>query len=1436
MRAFPGSRRSRLPTFIPALAAAVLCGATPVLGQSVRVAANGVGSTAWVHESWTTKDGLPVNAINWIMQSRDGYIWAATFDGLVRFDGVRFTTFNSANTDGLPSNRITSLYEARNGDLWLETEQSHLVRLHAGRAVVFDSTRGLPPAFSYQFAEDVRGQVWIATADGVYRVNGDRVVRDASSPRAPVVALVGRRDSSVWVAFAPDRASGDPVTLVRRAVDGRVTRILLPGAPAGTAVRHLHENEAGVLWVFTDKGVWTGRQGLRPIPSVNALDVMHVIDGPGGRGVLVHAMEGVYRGSGDSLLLIDARAGRRPQRRRLWTVGGASWYAVGRDVLREGELVYRIPEDEGAGGTGEFWITVGASDREGSIWFGTNTGGLHRIKPALFRTYGAREGVVLPNVYPTLVDTRGRVWAGMWGRGLVIIDEARGQTLVHDAPAVGQYPFALMQDGDRMLVGATGLASCTLDTIRCTKVPVPPPGTGPILALHRDARGLWVGTASGVILDDGERWRHFTAADGAPVSPVRGFLRTRDGALWMATNGSGLARFADGRFTRVARPEGLPSDLVRALYEDADGILWVGTEGRGLARVDPRGWRGPGAPAEARRIVRIGAREGLLDDVIHQILDDEFGRLWMSTNRGIFWVSRAELEAFARGAVTRVYATAYSERDGLLNREANGGMQPAGDRGPDGRLWFPTQNGVAVVDPRLVRADRAPPPVVVEQVSTTDTTIFPTGAEVTLAPMQRDVQIAYTALTFLEPGNVRFRYRLDKFDADWVNVGARRTAFYTKLPPGRYTFRVQGTNATGEWPDSSATLLLHVSPRWWETRSFRLLLVAVLVGVLAFAMRRRVRTLRTRTAQLEQVVAERTASLSEREQELARQNALLEAQATKLQELDSAKTRFFANVSHELRTPLTLTIGPLEDLRTRSNRDPQEVRWIDIALRNSRRLLRLVNQILDVAKLEAGQMQLRSRPLDLAAFVRGIVGTFGSVAERKRIALSLDAPVALRGTFDGDAVEKILSNLLSNAVKFTPDGGTVRVLLREEGTATRTVRLQVVDSGPGIPPVQLEHVFERFYRVDEASTGTQAGTGIGLALVKELVELHGGVIGVESDPRGTMFTVDLPYTPVSEAPAPDPVEGPITGQVRLTPPYPEEAVDESPDVHADVPTMLVVDDSDDLRLYVRDHFASQFRVLEARDGAEGLAVARRELPDVVVSDVMMPGVDGFSLVRALRASPETEFLAIILLTAQAEDEKKFTGLASGADEYLVKPFDMRELELRVRNLITARRRLRERFADRFVERATVSPVVAVEEDATDIAATEAADRSGSPVDEAPLSSVDRAFAERVRTAIAERLSNPDFGVAELAEAVAQDRSHLFRRVKQVFGVSPSLLMRRMRLEAAEELLASGRDNVADVAYAVGFNSVSYFCQCFQQQYGDTPAAYRGKIAGKSALP
>ena len=562
------------------------------------------------------------------------------------------------------------------------------------------------------------------------------------------------------------------------------------------------------------------------------------------------------------------------------------------------------------------------------------------------------------------------------------------------------------------------------------------------------------------------------------------------------------------------------------------------------------------------------------------------------------------------------------------------------------------------------------------------------------------------------------------------------------------------------------------------------------IGTLAGGFNRMTASLREHTENLEGLVAERTA-------ELAR--------------LDAEKSRLFANVSHEFRTPLTLTIGPLEDLRDGLHGPlaPEARRSVALAVRNARRLLGLVNQLLDVARLDAHAVELAPRREDLGEAARRGAEAFYPLAERLGVALVVEAPgAAVPVDLDGEAFGKVVSNLLSNAFKFTPRGGEVRVEAREAGGEAV---LSVADTGPGIAPEALGRVFDRFYHAAESARAP--GTGIGLSLARELVRLHGGTIRAESGSGvGSRFVVTLP---LASGPAPEPTVSP--GGCRppgdggpaghgaspwATPPAAQaEAPPEAAPPEDDVTTVLVVDDHPGIRAYVRRHLGAArggrapYRIAEARDGAEGLEHARARLPDLVVTDVMMPRVDGVELCRALKADPATDFIPVLMLTAAAGEEATLAGLGAGADDYVTKPFNVRELAARVDNLIDGRRALRDRLA--------------------------AAPLAEPPVP-AGLDADGAAFVRSVHEAVEAGLSDEDFGVDALAETVGVSRSVLYRRFRSL-GETPNAFLRNARLARARGLLRQGAGGVGEIAYAVGFKSVAHFSRSFREAYGVPPS-------------
>lgn len=722
----------------------------------------------------------------------------------------------------------------------------------------------------------------------------------------------------------------------------------------------------------------------------------------------------------------------------------------------------------------------------------------------------------------------------------------------------------------------------------------------------------------------------------------------------------------------------------------------------------------------------------------------------------------------------------------------------------------------------------------------------------------------YAALSFENTTENRFQYFLEGFEENWSDWIKETFKDYTNLPEGQYRFRVRARNVYGQ-QSREAIYALEILPPWyrvwWAYWLYAFFAAAALVAVI----KGRVRYLEKRTRELETTVAARTAEVVAQKQHIEKQKEQLETQAEKLRELDRMKSHFFANISHEFRTPLTLILGPAEQIEEKAA-SAETKEKIGVIKRNAQRLLRLINQLLDLSRLESGKMRLRAAPGDVVPFLKGLVMSFASLAERKRITLQfLAQEKTLELYFDQDKLEKIFANLLSNAFKFTPEGGGVEVAVavgsssdssQLSATAPATATVTVSDTGIGIPSDHLPYVFDRFYQATAGSAGgvfsshtrehaapldrndptwrasfdesypTGQGTGIGLALAKELVELHRGAISVASaEGQGTTFTVRLPLGKDHLSP-----EEIIATAVMAMPVHDGgELLDEDTPVSSDQysvvsdqnandlrPTIqpsidpriqdqeliLIVEDHADLRRYIREHLQAEYRVLEAANGVEGLERAFEAIPDLVISDVMMPKMNGYEMCARLKTDARTSHIPVILLTAKAGAEDKIEGLETGADDYLNKPFEARELLARAKNLIAQRRKLRERFSP--AKGGVIKP--------TEVSAT----------------SIDQAFLQRVAGAIEVHFGEEEFSVEALAEEVHMSASQLNRKLKALIDQPAGELLRSMRLQRAADLLAQNAGSIAEIAYQVGFSDQAHFTRSFKKQFGVSPKDYRRK--------
>jgi signal transduction histidine kinase/DNA-binding response OmpR family regulator len=828
------------------------------------------------------------------------------------------------------------------------------------------------------------------------------------------------------------------------------------------------------------------------------------------------------------------------------------------------------------------------------------------------------------------------------------------------------------------------------------------------------------------------------------------------GYIWIATSNHGLLQYeGTKRINQFAGPltKGImPKTLTEICPDPVDkNRFWIGSRGGGLILWDVK--------KGLQRIYTV--EDELPNNTIYCILPDKAGKIWCSTNKGIFRFDAATGQVHA-----------FEKTDGLPGNEFNRAHKFAF---PDGRLAFGGLDGYTIFNPADFNFNnkKAAVPVLLtglqvnnqpqDNNNTNSLIKEPLGSLsfIELPYNKNNLRFEFAALLFNQQQKTKYRYQLKGADEDWIENGTLNVASYAALRPGNYTFRMNATGINGLWSDTIKEIGIVIHPPFWATWWARLIYVFMAIGLIRWYFIFRERQLKT-----------------------AQNLAFEKREALRLREVDELKDRFFSNITHEFRTPLTLIITPLEKLQQDTSLSAAAISTVKTAQRNSKQLLRLINEFLDFSKLNDGQLKLKLSTGELDLFTADCVHLFEASAKEKNIDLQFST-LGIAGfyLFDEDKWEKIVSNLLSNALKFTPPNGTVSVSL--SSLTNDIVQLEVKDSGPGIPADQHEKIFTRFYQVDDSAVRNYGGTGIGLSLVKELTELMQGKIELESKPgEHTSFLVSIPLKKLN-ANEILPVTSTSIIEKQMV------AIDEK-----NLPLLLVVEDNDELRSFLVEAMRHHYRVIEAADGLKAWDIILEELPDIVISDVMMPGQDGFDLCKICKADQRTAHIGFILLTSKAAHDARLKGLGTGADDYITKPFNLQELELRTANLLLLQQKQRVWLQAQLV---TNAPDVAIP-------------------------AVTDPFLLQLYQEMDSKLDDAELGVDYLSRTMAMSRSTLNRKLKSLLDISTNDLIRQYRLQKAAGLISSGLD-ISTAAYQVGFSSPSYFSQCFKEKYGLTPSDY-----------
>lgn len=1331
-----------------------------------------------------TYTGLSHNQVNTILKDQDGFVWFGTMSGLNRYDGYSCRVFrkNYIDSSSLLDNNILSIFELPNRKLWVltmggpciynsSTEKfdvdyySYLQSLGLPSGTIANIVKGNNGRYWFLYdnldlylylgaekkirpfrkkedfndpgkitsiKETKNGKLWLVYQNGLlqeYDIHSNKIIfsstafQNLNKGNGPYNLFIDN-DGDIWL-----WALNNGVFLFQPH-DNSVKQFSENSFPSklnANLVSQIVQDNKGLIWVATDHG------GVTLIDKNNNFSTSYLLNDPKNpRSLGQNSITSMYKDDNGIIWLGTYKQG----------VSYSNSNIVLFPLYRHQESnVKSLPYDD---------VNRFAEDRSGNIWIGTNGGGLIFFDRKLktFKQYQHdphNKNSLSNNVIVSLcIDHENVLWIGTYFGGLNSFD---GRQFTHYRHSDSD-PSSLANDN--------------------------------VWEIFEDReRNLWIGTLGGGLdLFDRatNRFKHKPykgdVQDTLPFNYVSAILQDKKGNLWVGTSG-GIAVFEKDKTSQVfyqhsAIKNDLSNNSVICLFEDSKGRIWAGTrEGLNLFNV------------QSKRFQSFTTSDGLPDNMILNILEDNHQTLWLSTPNGLCNVIPKQDKA---GLVFSVIS--YDETNNLQNREFN---DNAALRTRAGELIFGGPSGFNIIDPSTIQQPVYRPKIVFTGLQILNNTVEPGELinnrvllqqslsqlqSIDLKYKENVFSVEFASLDFGNSARNKYAYMLEGFNADWLYVdGTQRRVTYTNLNPGYYTLKVKVLSGDGLWSDIKA-LQINIEPPFWRTPVAYI--IYALIGAGLFLLARRI-----------------TLDRIDMRYEVRQQRR----EAERAHALEQLKTKFFTNVSHEFRTPLSLIIAPLDRIIKQAT-DEEQKKQLNLVQRNAKRLLNLVNQLLDFRKMEVQEIKLHPSIGDIIRFSKDISHSFMDIAEKKGIQFSFSANIdSLEIYFDKDKMEKILFNLLSNALKYTQDNGMVSIHLlynppvKEEGDGT--LAIEVKDTGIGIPADKHDKIFERFFQTDMPAGMVNQGTGIGLAITKEFVKLHSGIITVKSEPeKGTCFTVLLPARKIGE---------PLT---RITthsilPEETEQVILEESQKSGKTKTILIVEDNEDLRFYLKDNLKAQYHVEEAVNGKEGWEKIKLLDPDLVVSDIMMPLMDGVELARKIKTETLTAHIPVILLTAMGSEEKQLEGLKVGVNDYITKPFTFEILASRIRNLLAQQMLLQKRFR------------MQIEVNPSEITVT----------------SVDEKFLQQALELVEKHMDNPEFSVEDFSRDMFMNRVTLYRKIHSLTGKSPLEFIRSIRLKRAARLLDKSGMSVAEIAYEVGFNNPKIFTKFFKEEFKVTPSQY-----------
>ncbi len=1367
-------------------------------------------------ERINTDNGLSKDNVYAITQDCRGFLWFGTDYGLNRYDGYDFKWYfhDKEDTSSLANNYVNALLLDRAGNLWVGTNGFlhlyHPERDNFQRIPLFDKKKEYQGIQYGVLFEDRDSNIWVGDFDrGLFRylVRKKKMVDYTEKvANLGIGTIMQTKDGRVWVGTDMGRIfSIEPET---GRVDEYANPLIDPEELHDDFVWFIEEREDGKLLIGSSKGLFEFDRHTARVSR--------------------HALGGFRERSFNFTCYYR-------------DTSGTEWFGTsGQGLLVSGEktlLLERKPNNMMSLSNNEVHDIF--CDRSGVYWIATMSG-ISKLDPALFFfTYYQNDpndpqSLHFNNVSSFCEDDQQRIWIGTQGGGVDV--------------------FIPSQEKFYPLEKITGPLPAAMDKV--------------IYDLHASRNGnIWIATMNALDRFDCKKRRfyHYGYLKYNPDYLSRKDDYTMDGKailsidedpagnVWLGTYGGGVTRITLGgkngkpEFTNFKHdpqdPHSLSNNYVRKIFVDRFGIVWIGTLGSGLDRYDPQ----TGTFSHYQH--KEEDSTSLSNNFVTEIYEDHFGNLWVGTYLGLNKFDREHERFFLyminKNEMYRMISEIYLDRNSnlwittdngfyrynLRTKRVNKYSIANGLQGnnfninalfaaSDGRVYIGGRNGFNVFRPADLSLNTYAPPVEITEILIDNKPVrFGYGKDgiilyidgqqspgIRLTYRNKVISFKFAALSYTLNKQYQYAYKMQGLNDNWVYTNSSlRIASFTNLYPGTYTFRVKAANNDGVWNKKGTSVTVQMAVPYWKTWWALMLYILAILGIFYLIMR----FILVKKKLEDELYTERV----ERE---------------KIMEVNRMKIEFFSNVSHEFRTPLTLILSPIESL-LKKHADPDTEKKLKMIHGNASRLLNLVNQLLTLRKSETDKWKMEAEPVDLIDFLEEIKASFNELAAKKQIIFQLKTqlPRPQMIWLDRMKMKSVFYNLLSNAFKYTPDGKKITMVIRKETVFQDKIMLfrrrnrdegemfvvvDIIDEGIGIPKDKIAYIFDRFYTIGSRNI-TATSTGIGLTLVRNIVLMHHGKVIVDSIPgKGSTFSVFIPagdvnrndeYTPGTEGKETIPEEPSPEGGKEVPKALPEEAYEE--EEGKDKPLLLVIEDDEGIRKYIIDELREVYSFMEASNGLEGLTVAREALPDLIISDIIMPEMDGSEMVSRLKNDVATSHIPVIMLTAKSTEEDMVEGLRTGADSYITKPFNIDVLKARIDNLLRSRQKLREKYSSELM----LKPRNII------------------------IGNRDGELLSKLIGIIEENMSDPDFSVKTLADGVGLSRMQLYRKLKALVDKTPHDLINTIRLERAAQILVQKQMTVSEVAYMVGFNTPKYFSRCFREKYGMLPTQYvKSKLGEK----